>query len=105
MSKTPATLTFNQIDGHELMRPFKTVKGTDQLRLLSKFKALGFEQGEEVNFETVDLDALADFVDYVGENFTIDPVKFDEFTMGEEGFVRALTLATAYAGELGKDKQ
>lgn len=107
-------LRFNELDGHELLKPFSKVKGSDQARLMGRLIGLGLltDDGEStdavddtgaVDIEALDFDALADMIDYVSEKFALDTEAFDEFTMGRGGMSRAMTLTMAYAGEMGKD--
>lgn len=96
---------FDEIDGHELLKPFSKVKGSDQLRLLAQLKNLGVldeDEGEAVDIDDLDLEKVADLIDYVGERFAVEAEAFDEFTTGAGGYERAMNLAIAYAGELGK---
>lgn len=95
-------LEFNEMEGADLLIPFSKVKGSDQARLLGRVQALGIdgEAGDEVD---LDLEVVADFIDYVTETFAIDKEKFEEFTAGYGGFERALNLTVSYASELGKD--
>lgn len=99
---------FDEIDGHELLKPFSKVKGSDQARLTGRLVKLGLfnEDGDTeggVDLDSLDFDAVADLIDYVSEKFTLDTEKFDAFTMGAGGMERAMNLAVAYAGEMGKD--
>lgn len=100
-----AQLRFDEIDGHELLVPFSKVKGSDQLRLLGRLKTLGVvdenEDGSDVDFDSLDLEMLADLIDYVAEKFAVDKGEFEAFTSGARGFEKAMNLAIAYAGELG----
>lgn len=96
-----------EIEGHELLRSPGKVKGSDQIRLVGKLRDLGY-LGDDVtsggvDFLDMDLDALADFIDWVSAKFAINPDKFDEFTMGEDGYLKAMNLAVAYAAILGKE--
>ena len=43
----PAPLTFDDIEGHELLVPLSSVKGSDQMRLASRFTALGILPDED----------------------------------------------------------
>jgi hypothetical protein len=92
-----------EIDGHELLKPFSKVKGSDQLRLMSQLRGLGVLDSGESSTEDLDIDKLADLIDYVAEHFAVDTKTFEEFTTGKGGYDRALNLAIAYAGELGND--
>ena len=94
-------LEFNEMDGADLLTPFSKVKGSDQARLLGRVQALGIDgnEGDEVD---LDLEVLADFIDYVADTFAVDKEKFEDFTSGYGGFERALNLTIAYASELGK---
>ena len=98
---------FDEVEGHELLRPLSKVKGSDQTRLMARLQRLGLlDEGEgdggEIGFDDLDLDEVADLIDYISERFALDSAEFDEFTCGEGGFVRALTLVMAYVGEMGK---
>jgi len=99
---------FEDIEGSELLKPFSKVKGSDQARLTGRLIQLGLfsddgNPGDEVNIEDLNFDAVADLIDYVSEKFALDADKFDTFTMGQGGMERAMNLAVAYAGEMGKD--
>ena len=98
---------FDEVEGHELLRPLSKVKGSDQTRLMARLQRMGLldeakGDGDEIGFDDLDLDEVADLIDYISERFALDSAEFDEFTCGEGGFVRALTLVMAYVGEMGK---
>lgn len=95
-------LEFNELDGADLLIPFNKVKGSNQARLLARVQALGIDDTEEDT--GLDLDVVADFIDYVTDTFAVDKDKFEDFTAGRGGFERALNLTVAYAAELGKDE-
>lgn len=90
------------IEGFDLLVPFDKVKGSDQVRLLSRVRDLGLLDGSgNTGIADLDLDAVADLIDFVGERYAKDPAKFEEFTTGKGGFSRAMNLVVVYAGELG----
>ena len=98
---------FDEVEGHELLRPLSKVKGSDQTRLMARLQRLGLldeAEGEpgQGGIADLDLDEVADLIDYISERFALDSDAFDEFTCGEGGFVRALSLVMAYVGEMGK---
>ena len=98
---------FDEVEGHELLRPLSKVKGSDQTRLMARLQRLGLldEAGDDAGqggIADLDLDEVSDLIDYISERFALDSAEFDEFTCGEGGFVRALTLVMAYVGEMGK---
>ncbi|UQN30654.1 hypothetical protein [Brachybacterium kimchii] len=103
---------FADVEGHELLKPFSKVKGSDQARLTNRLIRLDVfddvdedtEDADEKDFsiQDLDLDAVADLIDYVSEKFALDSNKFDEFTMGQGGMQRAMDLTIAYASEMGK---
>ena len=98
---------FDEVEGHELLRPLSKVKGSDQTRLMARLQRLGLlDEGEgepgKGGIADLDLDEVADLIDYISERFALDSAEFDEFTCGDGGFVRALTLVMAYVGEMGK---
>ena len=98
---------FDEVEGHELLRPLSKVKGSDQTRLMARLQRMGLldeakGDGDEIGIDDLDLDEVADLIDYISERFALDSAEFDEFTCGEGGFVRALTLVMAYVGEMGK---
>ena len=101
-----AQVRFGEIEGHDLLRPFSQVKGSDQVRLLGRLTRLGLiddaEDGDSTaDLSGMDLEEIADLIDYVADHFAVDVQKFEEFTSGRGGYERAMTLAVAYAGELG----
>ena len=98
---------FDEVEGHELLRPLSKVKGSDQTRLMARLKRLGLlDEGDgeatAIGFDDLDLDQVADLIDYISERFALDSDEFDEFTCGEGGFTRTLSLVMAYVGEMGK---
>ena len=95
-------LEFNELNGADLLIPFNKVKGSNQARLLARVQALGIDDTDEDT--GLDLDVVADFIDYVTDTFAVDKEKFEDFTAGRGGFERALNLTVAYAAELGKDE-
>src|SRR5690625_4531 len=103
---------FSEIEGSELLVPFSKVKGSDQARLVNRLKSLGLfsddtdsEGGDDVAFQDLDLEAVADLIDYVSEKFAVDSGKFDDFTRGSGGMERAVNLAAGFACELGKESE
>lgn len=98
---------FEDIEGSHLLIPFDQVKGSDQLRLMSKLKDLGLmdDDGEadgEMAVVDMPLEELADLIDWVAEKFAVNQDAFDAFTAGHGGHERALNLAIAYCGALGE---
>ena len=98
---------FDEVEGHELLRPLSKVKGSDQTRLMARLQRLELldkadENAGQGGIADLDLNEVADLIDYISERFALDSAEFDEFTCGEGGFVRALTLVMAYVGEMGK---
>lgn len=103
---------FSEIEGSELLVPFSKVKGSDQARLVNRLKSLGLfsedetgggEEDSSVPIDSLDLEAVADLIDYVSEKFAVNSAKFDDFTRGSGGMERAVNLAVGFAGELGKE--
>lgn len=98
-------ISFDEVEGSELLVSINQVKGSDQLRLLGQLTSLGLlddKDSSEVDLDDLDFDKVADLVDYVSARFAKDPKKFDDFTRGKGGFERALNLAVSYAGALGE---
>ena len=98
---------FDEVEGHELLRPLSKVKGSEQTRLMARLQRLRLvdeaaDDAGQGGIADLDLDEVADLIDYISERFALDSAEFDEFTCGEGGFVRALTLVMAYVGEMGK---
>ena len=106
MAETAELPPFYEQEGHELFRPLKTIKGSDQMRLLGRLKKMGLinSNSKRKTNPDLDLEELADLVDYVGEKFTHDPKAFDEFTSGEDGYTRAISLAVGFAQLVGESK-
>lgn len=105
-------IDFNDREGAHLLVPFSKVKGSDQLRLLGRLRDLlrtsvnesGEIDADKVDANALDVDELADFLDYVGERFAVNVHEFEKFTMGAGNFSRGLDLVMSYAAELGKDE-
>ena len=104
-------LKFEDMDGHELLRPLSTVKGSDQARAMNQLsKVRGSLQGLEAvdlenpekALEAVDLDKVADLIDYVAEHFALDVEEFEKFTSGEGGMSRAFLLTLTYLSLMGE---
>lgn len=100
---------FDTIEGHDLLLPFSQVDGAMQARLLGRMQRLGLDldggpEGDDSGDkkESLDLDGVADLIDFIAERLAKDEAKFRAFTSGHGGFERAINLAIAYAGELGK---
>ena len=96
-----------EIEGFDLLLPPRDVKGSDQLRIINKLKTLGILNGDgeatqNLDFMSMDLDVLADFIDYLEAKFAKDPAEFAKFTTGPKGMERALELAISYANALGE---
>ena len=76
---------FDEVERHELLRPLSKVKGSDQTRLMARLQRLGLldEAGEDAGqggIADLDLDEVADLIDYISERFALDSAEFDEFT-------------------------
>lgn len=99
----PVELDFNDVEGAQLLVPINKVKGSDQARLIARLTGLGVGLDETAGADDIDIDALADFVDYVGEHFAVNENDFVKFTSGAGGFTRAINLCLQYAAELGKE--
>lgn len=112
-STEAAQQDFSEVEGSELLVPFSKVKGSDQARLVNRLKGLGLFSEDEtgggddeessVSIDSLDLEAVADLIDYVSEKFAVNSAKFDDFTRGPGGMERAVNLAVGFAGELGKE--
>ena len=109
--ETTEKVNFEEVPGHELLRPAGSIKGSDQARLLARAAKLSDSLGGLKNIdldnpaealEKIDFDALADMIDYIGERFAVDVEKFEEFTCGEGGMNRAFVLTFSYLGLLGE---
>lgn len=90
---------FDEIEGHELLRPFSEIDGFTQLDLLEKLKILGLDE----NDGDLDLSKARPLIEYVVENFALDQNAVVEWSRGPGGAVRLLKLTISYAGEVGKD--
>lgn len=97
---------FEDVEGHELLVPFSKVKGSDQARLINRIKVLmnGDDELDTGDLDSLDLDVLADVIDFVAEKFAVDKEAFEDFTCGHGGMSRALNLVMAFVSELGKDE-
>lgn len=95
---------FEEIDGHEHIKPFGKIKGSDQLRIIGRIKSLGLggKDEDDVDEKDIDLDGFADFIDWIGERFTVDQDAFEAWSSGEGGIGRTMKLAMGLLSELGK---
>jgi hypothetical protein len=91
-----------QTPGWDLLIPFKKVKGSDQLRLVNQLQKIIPTGDGAAGEKEMDFDLVADFIDFVSEKFAVDSEVFDEWTRGEDGYNRAMTLAVAYGTALGE---
>ena len=91
---------FNEVEGSEHIVPFSKIKGTDQMRIIGRMRSLGI--GDDDTESDINFEEFADFVDWIGEKYTVDQEKFEAWSAGPGGMVRTLKLATALLGELGK---
>lgn len=92
------------IEGAELLTPPARVKASRRIRLVSRLKNMAMasgEDGESIDLARIDMDELADLLDYISENFALKPDEFDLWT-ARAGVSASLKLAVAYAGVLGK---
>lgn len=92
---------FEDIEGHEHIVPFGKIKGSDQLRIIGRIKKLGLGDGDGEEAD-IDLDGFADFIDWIGERYTVDQQKFEDWSGGEGGIGRTMKLAMGLLSELGK---
>lgn len=99
----PPAPRFQDVPGHDLLKPMSQVRGSDQARLMARLADLGLlsDDGGDAP-ASLDLDAAADLIDYTAARFALDQDAFEAFTMGAGGMERALNLVLSYAGELGK---
>ena len=94
--------SFSEIEGHEHIKPFSRIKGSDQMRIIGRLKNLGITSGKDNEDSDLDLDGFADFVDWIAENYTVDQKKFEEWSAGDAGMIRTMKLAMGLLSELGK---
>lgn len=99
-AKTPA----KNIEGLDLLVPFDQVTGATQARFLNHLKNLQVEEATEATITDLDLDKLADLIDFTAEKLAKNTAEFEKFTSGKGGFERALNLSIYYANELGKEQ-
>lgn len=107
-------LTFNEVEGSELLVPFKRLKASDAMRLTGRLlRTLGDEvldnNGKidandlKAAVSALNWDEAADFIDFIGERYVADPEGWAEFNRFDN-MDAVLDLVFAYAGEMGKDK-
>lgn len=92
-------LEFSEVEGHELLKPFSQIKSSDQARLMQRLRGAIGDDAEDTD---IDLDAFADFIDYLEENYVVDAAGWQEFSTGSGALHRTMELVMAYAGEMGK---
>lgn len=102
---TDYLVSFDEVEGSELIIPLKQIKGSDQLRLVAQAQKVGIfseENQDEVSPDDLDYEALADLTDYVEEHFARDPKAFAEFTSGKGGLERTIQLVMGLFAALGE---
>lgn len=103
-------VVFDDTPGAELLTPPSEITASAQARLIARMEPvianvheLEGDGDKARSIKDLDLDALADFIDYVVENFAADRKGLDEFTKGAGAFTKTANLVIAYGNELGKD--
>lgn len=105
---------FEELEGHELLKPITQLKAWEMTRVQGRMiRVLGEDLDLEdlsdaatsLSANSLDFDALADFMEYIGENYALDQTKFDDFATGEGAQERTQTLVMGYAGAMGKDSR
>lgn len=98
-------ISFQEVEGHELLKPFSELTGADGARIIGRLKsALGTDPAdmeEGAAAEDMDFDAMADLIDFIGERYVVDPAGWAEFNTAAN-VSKVLELVSAFAGELGK---
>lgn len=102
---------FEDIDGHELVKPFSKVRGSDQWRLIAQLRSTGLLNEDEetpkgaerkIDLDGLDAEALADFTEWFAARFAVDEEKFWEKFSGQGAMQSIIEICFAYVGELGK---
>ena len=107
-------LKFSEVEGSELLIPFSKLKASDAMRLTGRLlKTLGDEVlDNNGNLDTsnlraavsaLDWDQAADFIDYIGDRYVVDPAGWEKFNRFDN-MNAVLDLVFSYAGEMGKDE-
>lgn len=92
---------FSEVEGSEHIVPLGKIKGSDQLRIIGRLKNLGLGEGD-TSANDLDMDAFADFIDWIADRYTVNKEKFEEWSGGPGGMIRTLQLSMALMSELGK---
>lgn len=93
---------FSEIEGSELIVPLGKIRATDQMRIMGRIQRLGLMDAGEDGKTDLDLDGFADLVDWIGEKFSVNQAKFEDWSSGAGGMSRTMKLCMALMSELGK---
>ncbi|MEL0525907.1 hypothetical protein, partial [Neisseria gonorrhoeae] len=74
---------FEEIEGHELLVPITQLRASDMTRIQGRMiRVLGDDldlkdigdgdAAESLSASSIDFDAMADFMDYIGDNYVVD---------------------------------
>lgn len=102
MTSKKTVQAFEDIPGHELLKPLTGLKASQRMRLGVKLMKM---VGDAENFSIDDFEGVADFMAYLEDNdFIVDPEGWIDF-FDEAGMEGVVALITAYAGEAIGAKQ
>lgn len=104
---------FEEIEGHELLVPITQLKASEMTRIQGRMvRVLGDdldlkdigdgEAAESLSASSIDFDAMADFMDYIGDNYVVDQDGWDAFFRGQGAQERTQELVMGYASAMGK---
>ena len=94
-----AVVRFQDVAGADLLIPPSQVTAAQNARLMAVIQAGSLDQEAYL-----DLEQVAEMVEYVQEHMASDPERLQVFFTGPGALQRAVDLCTAYAAELGKGK-
>ena len=104
-------IRFEDIDGAHLIRPLKTIRPAEQLRIRSIImKAVNEEaleaaragEKDAIKASSLDFIAFADLIDFMIDHFAIDRDALDEFLSGPGAQEKGIVLAQGLSDALGK---
>lgn len=94
--KTFEVTPFDKVEGKEFLKPFKAVRPFQINRLQGHLVAVG-----EAETQADMLLKLAELIEAVANDFTVDKAAFDEFSYDDE---KVMNLISSYVQYLGESK-
>lgn len=105
-SKEEKQLEFEELEGHELLKPITSMRPSEMARVQGKLISvissdIGVDDLENVDVSSLNFDALADFIEFLEDRYVLDGDAWDTFGH-EHGMEAVQSLAMGYGSAMGK---